>query len=101
MIYKSSTNRVNRLKWNPFEVFRQSFVGDFPADFSLGTHSIHIQFPLNCRLLPAVNIHCLRTAELMMNSKSVHRSYKQTQIIFIQRVFESNQYDNLSPPRVR
>jgi len=101
MIYKSSTNRVNRLKWNPFEVFRQSFVGDFPADFSLGTHSIHIQFPLNCRLLPAVNIHCLRTAELMMNSKSVHRSYKQTQIIFIQREFESNQYDNLSPPRVR
>lgn len=100
MVYRGNTNRVNRLKWNPFEVFRQSYSGEFVADFSLVTRTIHIQFPLNCRLLPAVNIHCLRIAELADISRIKFNNHKRTRIVFKQRKIESNQYDNLSPPRI-
>jgi hypothetical protein len=99
MIYKGNTNKENRIKWNPFEVLRQNYAGDIPDNFSLVSRGIHIQFSFNCRLRTAVNIFCLRIADFVKISQLKHSSHKKTRFIFKQRIIESNQYDNLSPPR--
>jgi len=99
MVYRGNTNRVNKLKWNPLEMLRQSYPVEFAADFSLVTHTIHIQFSLNCRLSTAVNILYKRIAELVDISRIKFNNHKKIRVVFKQRKIESNQYDNLSPPR--
>lgn len=98
MIYTDNTNRVNWLKWNPLEIFRQSYLGEFAADFSHVTYTIHIQSSLNYRLLPAVNIFCFNIEAIDNISRIRFRNHKITCTVVKQRKFESNQFDNLSPP---
>jgi hypothetical protein len=100
MLYKSYANNGKRFKWNPFEIFRQNYTGDIPANFSLVSRGIHIQFSLNCRLLIAAKIFCLRIADIAIISQLKHSKHKKSQSVFKQRVIESNQYDNLSPPHL-
>ncbi len=100
MKYISSTNKEKRFNWNPFEAFRQNYAGDIPGNFSLASRGIHIRFSLNCRLRTAVNICCFRLAGLLKISQLKPRSHKRIHILFKQRIIESNQYDNLSPPRL-
>jgi hypothetical protein len=100
MKYISSTNKEKSFNWNPFEAFRQNFAGDIPDNFPLVSRGIHIQFSLSCRLRTAVNIFCFRLDGLHKILRLKPRSHKRTHIIFKPRVIESNQYDNLSPPRL-
>ena len=99
MTYRSNSNKEVKPGFNPLEIFRQYYAGYVPAYFSPVYRAIHIQLSLNCRLRNAVDIHCRRISDLVIISQDEHRRHKKNRVVLKQRVIESNQYDNLSPPR--
>lgn len=99
MLNRSNANKEKGLKWNPLGIFRQNYSGNFPAHFSLVSRAIHIQFSLNCRLLLAPSIFCYRIADVAIILQLRHSKHKKSQPVLKQRIIESNQFDNLSPPR--
>lgn len=98
MILRNNSNKEIKLNWTPGGIFRRYSTVFFPAAFSHDSRVIHIDILLNCRLLPAVNILCSHIADTLLLSIGKKYCLKPNSTLFRQRVLESNQFDNLSPP---
>ncbi len=66
--------------------------------FSSTSRLFYIRLPFNCRPPFVMPAYCCRNASVpgSSNKKSYNRSFSALPVI--QRMFESNQYNNLSPP---
>ena len=98
MLYGNNSNREIKLKRNPLWLIKQRCSGMIAACFPPALCLTDIELPLNSRLLPAVIIPCPGIAFALNISNKKNQNLKKICTLFKQRVFESNQYDNLSPP---
>ncbi len=98
MTYGNNSNRKTKLSWNPIDVIKLHCNSNVPAYFMPGFRIIHIELPPGSCLVAAIDLPCSRFADILNISTKKNYILKNICTLFKQRVFESNQYDNLSPP---
>ena len=98
MLYGNNSNKKTKLRWNPIDLIRLHCSSNVPAYFMPGSRIIHIELPPNSCLVIAIDLPCFRFADALNISNKKNQILKKICTLFKQRVFESNQYDNLSPP---
>ena len=97
MLYRNNSNIEIKLNRNPLELFKKGCSYLVTVCPSPSFRIIHIELPLISRLASAVNISCPRFDEAPdMSNKGSSKDLLFTP--FLLRTFESNLYDNLSPP---
>ena len=97
MVYRKNSHIEIKQEWNPIVVFK-SYCKDYaPAYFIPYFRSVYTHLPLECRLIPASVIH--REGISQEANVSIKRNKHNLFFTpFLKRNFESNLYDNLSPP---
>ncbi len=96
MIYRINLHKESGLIWNPLVMLETYLKESIHAYSPSYFRSIHIDLPLDCRLLPSPKGRMLSDiyAEIIKKGDK-HKLFFTP---FLKRNFESNLYDNLSPP---
>ena len=96
MIYRNNLHKESGLIWNPLVMLETYLKESIHAYLPSYFHSIHIGLPLDCRLLPSSKRLILSdTYAEIIKKGDKHKLFFTP---FLKRNFESNLYDNLSPP---